>query len=980
MSSRRHRSQLRAALLLAFALPACARSPETSERATGLAVVPPGIVATETLLDTTGAVGWSRFGSSVATSGDLLLVGAPGMGVTSVDGAAYVFTLDPATGTWGDEHALLPDAPEFFSFSRSLALDGTTAAVSIPTGRLNGFDQEGAVYLFERDRAWGITTRISDPIVDTGGDFGVSLALAGDLLVVGAVADDGERMVMVFERHRGGPDAWGKVATILTSDVGDPGFGGEVFGASLALAGDTLVIGAPPLSRFSGDRDGSAYVFSRDVANRDLWTFAARLAAADGGGTNDGFGAPVAVEGDTAVVGAPWAYGSDGARDAGAAYVFQRDAASNAFIQAARVTTLEAARFDTFGAAVALKGNALLIGAPTRIVDLEQRGAAFVFRRDATSAVWSESMKLTSSTAGVGDELGFAVALHADTAFVGAPRREADEETIHDFGAVHVFDITEPPPPACQPATEPSQVLVDGGSVAIPSGFTLSAPAGTLSASVSVWVEDVLAPVPTITSDTPIGSYVGIGARCTIASNAGTSFVLELPVPAGADTSRLAVAALVPAAHVMDGPAMGPSWDVIPGVLDAARNVFAVQIAGLTTEGTTFVLVEEAIASPTARAGERSGSLAEDCEGVSPFRVECKTSLGDCPLTDAARELDAAYTDYKAQGFPEPYLKKSGCYFDYVRIYAITHDACASDAEGGNVVAGRYGWTMQSFRICVRPNEPWPLPALRHHIRHEMFHAFQHGLPSYQAMHDATTLIQIPRADRWITEGSADAAVDSGLSMHRAIGVVRKLRSAEIAFAIDQDLSEYEAQDFWVHLFSRTVDGFRRAYPLGDVAGVLSQGFHTSQVASAMRASGGHYRELGDEYWAWAKNQVIDKTDVTFDGALRRPCELAATRLGTPQRISYPRVSQVEGEFENPLQSKGVGIKFRDAVNGVTVQAVGESLAYKVYLVGETGCAAMPDGERFFHTLPAGAEVFVLLGNKSYDSGRSFRVTVAGGG
>ena len=692
MSSKVHyRGALRAALSIAFALPACAsQSPEGSERNTGVAVasvVRPQIAASETLLDTTGAIGWSRFGSSLATSGDLLLVGAPGF-MSSYDGAAFVYTRDPVTRTWGDEQRLLPDAPELFSFSRSLALDGTTAAVSVPTGRLNGFDQTGAVYLFERDRgganAWGITARISDPIVVTGGDFGASLALAGDLLVVGAVADDGERMVMVFERHRGGPDAWGKVATILESEVIDPGADPEAFGASLALEGDTLLVGAPPLTSFVGERAGSAYVFGRDAVNRDLWAFTGRLSTADVGDANDGFGSPVALEGETAVIGAPVA--DD---DAGAVYVFRRDAG---WSQTARVTPLEAAPFDGFGRALTLEGDTLLVGAPNATVDLEQRGAAFVFRRDdGSSDVWTESEKLTSTISASRDELGVAVALHGETALVGAPGRETEAPSIHDFGAVHIFDFTEPPaPPACQPATEPSQILVNGGSVAIPSGFTLTAPIGTVSASVSVWVREVIAPVPTITGDTPIGSYVEVGSRCTIASNAGTAFVIELPVPAGADTSRLGAAVLIPAEHMMDGPELEPTWDVVPGVYDAARGVFALRIFGLPTEGMTFILTEQAIPSarPPRGADEQRTSLA--CEGVAPFQAEClTTSSSDCPVT-TIEGLNQAYADYIAQA-SEPYLDKA----DASSRMSISTRAATTSAEVPPPLAATPGSTRR---------------------------------------------------------------------------------------------------------------------------------------------------------------------------------------------------------------------------------------------------------------------------------------------
>ena len=152
--------------------------------------------------------------------------------------------------------------------------------------------------------------------------------------------------------------------------------------------------------------------------------------------------------------------------------------------------------------------------------------------------------------------------------------------------------------------------------------------------------------------------------------------------------------------------------------------------------------------------------------------------------------------------------------------------------------------------------------------------------------------------------------------------IERELRSAEHSFLSDEATLEYEAQDFWVHLFTRTA-GSRRAYPLGELAGVLSQGFHTTQVAAALLASDGKFEDLGTEYWAWAKNQVYEKTDVTFEGALKGKCRIAPKRLGDPHALVYPRDfadQPPEGTFDAPLQTKWAAIKFREEVNAVRIR------------------------------------------------------------
>lgn len=973
------------------------------------AVEPVDALVAENRLVTTGAVAWATFGSPLAVSGDVLVSGAPGEDLIIPEvysGAAYVFLRDPATDQWIEHERLVPDdTTEFFDFGNALAVDGDTVAASIPTGLRNGLSQKGAVYVFGRDQGgpdqWGAVIKISDAVVDTGGDFGTSLAVAGDLLVVGAETAAGEGMVMIFERDRGGPGAWGAVATILESDVGDSGAGDELFGRAVAVDGDNLLIGAPPTVTFSSDNDGSAYLFSRDPVDRDRWAYVTRLAPADAGAENDGFGGPIALEGDTAVVGASSAEGKEGETRAGAVYVFRRDASAvDQWHQVDKITATDAVRFDDFGSAIAFEGDTLLIGAREKPVGFNPaQGAAYVFRRDAASSdIWREIEKLTASDGASNDSFGEAVALHDETGVVGAPRREGDGAPagVHDFGAVYLYDISEPPPLTCQPATQPTDTLDDGETITTPSGFALSAPAGTLSAPVPVWIEEVAPPTdPPLSSDTPLGAYYDVGALCTVSSLPGASFELELPVPEGVDTARLAVSVLMPASFVLDGPRSGLSWDQVIGVYDAARNVYVVTVVGLATEGMTFVLVEQDIVDPVAplagrparpgRDAAAGAAVTEDCDGPPVFAVQCKLSASLCPAADVAREITDAYDTYKAQGFPEPLLKREGCEFTRISVYPITHDACDRDPASDTEVrsGGRYVWAMESFRICVDPGAPFAPDQLRRIIRHELFHAVEHGFPSFHPpIPPGQPVPPGPEPDKWIVEGMAEAAIDSSFVMQRVVDPARHLREVDASMISPLGFQPYEAQDFWVHLFSSTVDGVRRAYPLAQLADFLAVGGRTENVAEVMRhPPGSRYRELGAEYWAWAKNQVVEKTDVTFGGELANPCVLETSLIDKPLKLAHPAATEVEGHFETPLQTRWVAIKFRRRADGVVIQAEGDSLAYKVYLIGDTqACTDVADGSRFFGSLPAGSEVFVLVANKSYRTVASFKVSVFAGG
>jgi hypothetical protein len=221
--------------------------------------------------------------------------------------------------------------------------------------------------------------------------------------------------------------------------------GGDRFGYSVALSGDTLVVGAP--FEDSGDTGingnqgsnaapgaGAAYVFVRTAG---VWTQQAYLKASNtGAGDNFGFG--VALSGDTLVVGAPGEaggatgvngnQGDNSAPGAGAAYVFVRTA--GVWTQQAYLKASNTGAGDNLGFGVALSGDTLVVGAPGEAggatgVNGNQldngapgAGAAYVFVR--TAGNWTQQAYLKASNTDAGDRFGWSVALSGDTLAVGA--------------------------------------------------------------------------------------------------------------------------------------------------------------------------------------------------------------------------------------------------------------------------------------------------------------------------------------------------------------------------------------------------------------------------------------------------------------------------------------------------------------------------------------------------------------------------------
>jgi hypothetical protein len=260
-----------------------------------------------------------------------------------------------------------------------------------------------------------------------GDIFGYSVAVSGDTALVGApwhdgAGVDGSGAAYVFIWSGG---SWTLQTELTAADAG----ASDGLGDSVALSGDTALVGAP-YHNVSGKSDaGAAYVFVRSGAG---WVREARLIAADGA-AGDIFGDSVALSGDKALVGAT-AHDVDGRADAGAAYVFVRVGGS--WTQQDRLTAEAPAAADNFGRCVALFGTTALVGAPLRDVSGKaDAGAAYLFTRSGSS--WTRRPALVAADAAAGDTFGWSASVSGTTALIGAPLR--DFSGMDNAGAVYVF-------------------------------------------------------------------------------------------------------------------------------------------------------------------------------------------------------------------------------------------------------------------------------------------------------------------------------------------------------------------------------------------------------------------------------------------------------------------------------------------------------------------------------------------------------------
>ena len=328
-----------------------------------------------------------------------------------------MFQFDPEEGWVEDAKLRASDGESGDSFGYSVAVDGDVAVVGA-YGNSDVADRAGAAYVFRRlGDVWVQDVKLvayDGAVYDW---FGRCVAISGDVVVVGAWRDDDagtESGSAYVYRYDAG--SWGLDAKLTASDAA----ANDWFGISVAVSGNVVVVGA----RWDDDNglnSGSAYVFAFDGVD---WEEEAKLTASDGA-VDDSFGYSVAVDGDVAVIGA--FQDDDNGADSGSAYVFRYD--GDSWDEEAKLVAEDGVAGDSFGLAVAAFGDAAMIGAPDQDCGGEDSGAAYLFTYDGTG--WGETAKLIAADAAVEDRLGTAVAVSAD---IGLAATYGDDDNGADSG------------------------------------------------------------------------------------------------------------------------------------------------------------------------------------------------------------------------------------------------------------------------------------------------------------------------------------------------------------------------------------------------------------------------------------------------------------------------------------------------------------------------------------------------------------------
>ena len=325
---------------------------------------------------------------------------------------------------------------DFTFFGFSVAVSGDTFI----GGHTSYSGNTGGAHIFRQRAsggAWVLEAAIPSPDPALKDLFGWSVALDGETAVVGANQDggkgkdqgagigEGPGFVHVYKRR--GTD-WPKQTT-LKADDGAPN---DRFGTSVAISGDTVIVGSPKSDlEAEGEDAGAVYVF---VRKGDIWKQQTKLTSSDGA-EKDQFGNALSLEGDVAIISA--FSDDDAGSKSGAAYIFVRN--GETWTEEAKLTASDADGGDQFGISVDISLGltaSAIIGAHFDDDAGSKSGSAYIFKRNP-DGTWGEQIKLTASDADKGDRFGYAVAIDVNRVVVGAPW--ADQPKQDFSGAIYSF-------------------------------------------------------------------------------------------------------------------------------------------------------------------------------------------------------------------------------------------------------------------------------------------------------------------------------------------------------------------------------------------------------------------------------------------------------------------------------------------------------------------------------------------------------------
>jgi hypothetical protein len=385
-------------------------------------------------LTASDGAGDDKFGNSVSIYGDYIVIGSitdDNSGGTNA-GSAYVFKRDTGLDTFTEVDKLTAsDGASYDYFGNSVVIYGDYIVIGAYDDDDNG-PNSGSVYVFKRDTGLDTFTQVDKLTASDGAgsdNFGNSVAIYNDYIVIGAFGDDDNGSAYVFKRDTG-LDTFTQVDKLTASD----GASYDNFGNSVSIYDDYIVIGAfGDDDNDNGPNSGSAYVFKRDTG-LDTFTQVDKLTASDGTG-DDNFGNSVSIYGNYIVIGAY--YDDDNGPGSGSAYVFKRNTGLDTFTQVDKLIASDGASYDNFSNSVSIYDDYIVIGVFGDDDNGSGSGSAYVYLlNDHYVKEIIQHTKLIPDDTTFNDYLGYSVAIYGDYIVIGA---YYDDDNGTNSGSAYVY-------------------------------------------------------------------------------------------------------------------------------------------------------------------------------------------------------------------------------------------------------------------------------------------------------------------------------------------------------------------------------------------------------------------------------------------------------------------------------------------------------------------------------------------------------------
>jgi len=407
-----------------------------------------------------GSMDW--FGITSAINGNYAIVGAygedhdeNGNNILSNSGSAYIF--EKVNGTWGEVKKIVAsDRAVNDFFGVSVAINGNFAVVGARSededeNGNNFLSGAGSVYIYERvSGTWTQIQKIVPTDRASSDNFGQSVAISGDYIIVGANQEDHDASglnqlsnagsVYIFKNING---TWTQVQKIVANDRAIS----DQFGYSVAIENNYLVVGA-----YQKSSQGAAYIF--ELSNGS-WSQVSKLESSDLA-ANDVFGISVAISGNYAVVGArdedENENGGNTLSNAGSAYIFKRTNGSWSQLQKVVASDRNAAN-ENFGELVAISGEFITIGSRFDNEDANNSnyilaaGSVYLLALNAND-IWEHVNKISAPNRFNSDYFGISLAIDGFEFLIGAYQEDQDEDesnTSSDAGSAYIYSIESSP-------------------------------------------------------------------------------------------------------------------------------------------------------------------------------------------------------------------------------------------------------------------------------------------------------------------------------------------------------------------------------------------------------------------------------------------------------------------------------------------------------------------------------------------------------